>query len=68
MFSCDRMIRSYVTTTAFVTFRLCFPFLEGSGIGSITDQLALAGWACWAIPLLVTEACLQGRKILAVKV
>jgi hypothetical protein len=61
------MIRSYVVTTGFVTFRVVFPLLQGSGIGSATEQLAVAAWACWAIPLLFTEAVLQGRKILAVK-
>ena len=61
------MIRSYVVTTGFVTFRIMFPLLQGSGIGSATEQLAVAAWGCWAIPLLFTEAILQGRKILAVK-
>jgi len=61
------MIRSYVVTTGFVTFRIVFPLLQGSGIGSSTEQLAVAAWGCWAVPLLFTEAVLQGRKILAVK-
>jgi hypothetical protein len=61
------MIRSYVVTTGFVTFRMVFPLLQTSGIGSLPEQLALAAWGCWAVPLLFTEAILQGRKILAVK-
>ena len=61
------MIRSYVVTTGFVTFRVLLPSLEGSGIGSVTEQLAVAAWGCWAVPLLFTEVILQGRKILAVK-
>ena len=61
------MIRSYVVTTGFVTFRIVFPLLQDSGIGSLPEQLAVAAWGCWAIPLLFTEAILQGRKILAVK-
>ena len=59
------MIRSYVVTTAFVTFRLIFPILQATGAGAVTEQLAVASWVCWAVPLLVTEALLQGRKILA---
>jgi hypothetical protein len=35
-------------------------------VGSLQEQLAAASWFCWAGPLLVTEAILQGRKIFAV--
>jgi hypothetical protein len=60
------MIRSYVVTTAFVTFRAAFAALQGSAIGE-NAAAALLAWACWAIPLLITEAVLQGRKIHAVR-
>ena len=59
------MIRSYVVTTAFVSFRLVFPVLQATGTGTVTEQLALASWVSWAVPLLVAEVILQGRKILA---
>jgi hypothetical protein len=55
------MIRSYVLTFAFVLFRVVQPMLQG--FGTITEQLAAAGWLCWTIPLLTTELVLQGRKI-----
>ena len=58
------MIRSYVVTFAFVIFRLLQPLLQD--VGTITEQLAAAGWLCWTIPLLTTELVLQGRKILRV--
>jgi uncharacterized membrane protein len=58
------MIRSYVVTTAFVTFRLFFEVLRWSGIGTVGERLTAMAWICWAVPLLVTEALLQGRKIL----
>jgi len=61
------MIRSYVVTTAFVAFRIIFPLLQTSGVGTVQEQLAVAAWGCWALPLVITEAVLQGRKILAVK-
>ena len=61
------MIRSYVVTTAFVAFRIVFPLLQTSGVGTVQEQLAVAAWGCWALPLVITEAVLQGRKILAVK-
>jgi hypothetical protein len=60
------MIRSYVVTFAFVTFRAFWALLQAMGIGTLPEQLAAASWLCWAVPLLVTEAVLQGRKILLV--
>jgi hypothetical protein len=62
------MIRSYVVTTAFVTFRAVFPLLQNSGIADAPAAAAISAWGCWAVPLLINEAVLQGRKILAVKV
>ena len=62
------MIRSYVVTTAFVTFRALVVVLEATKTGGQTlDRVAIASWFCWAVPLLLTEAWLQGRKILAVR-
>ena len=61
------MIRSYVVTFAFVFFRI------GSTIGGAMRPEAglefaqTLAWACWAVPLLVTELILQGRKILRVQ-
>ena len=59
------MIRSYVVTTAFVTFRLLYAALEAAGVGATPERLAASAWFCWAVPLLLTETVLQGRKILA---
>jgi uncharacterized membrane protein len=61
------MIRSYVVTTAFVTFRVFYLLVQSTGVGTPNEQLGIASWFCWAVPLLVTEAWLQGRKILAVR-
>ena len=61
------MIRSYVVTTGFVTFRLLFSALQAAGVGTTPEQLAASAWFCWAVPLLVTEAVLQGRRILRVR-
>jgi hypothetical protein len=58
------MIRSYVVTTAFVTFRVFDDVLEAAGVGTVPQRLTVASWFCWAVPLLVTEAVLQGLKIL----
>jgi len=61
------MMRSYVVTFAFVTFRVMQPALQAAGVGTPLEDLAFAGWACWALPLLITELLIQGRKILAVR-
>ena len=61
------MIRSYVVTFAFVLFRIGVTVLGALKIGSQEQQLSVMAWSCWAVPLLVTELILQGRKILAVR-
>jgi hypothetical protein len=60
------MIRSYVVTFAFVTFRVGDISLQALGVGEALETITFMSWAAWAVPLLVTEAILQGRKILAV--
>ena len=57
------MIRSYVVTFAFVAFRALFLSLQAADVGTLHEQLAVSSWFCWAVPLIVTEAVLQGRKI-----
>ena len=57
------MIRSYVVTFAFVTFRAAWAALQATGVGTLTEQLAMASWFCWAGPLVAVEAVLQGRRI-----
>ena len=55
-------IRSYVVTFGFVTFRVGQIALMGRGVDFQT-AIGVMAWACWAIPLLVTEVVIQGRKI-----
>ena len=61
------MIRSYVVTFGFVTFRAIQGVLQASQIGTLSEDLAFASWTSWALPLLITELILQGRKVLAVR-
>jgi hypothetical protein len=56
-----------VVTFAFVTFRALQGALSAANVGTLLEQLAVASWFCWAVPLLITEAILQGRKIVAVR-
>lgn len=62
------MIRSYVVTFAFVTFRVGDVVMQAAGVGEPLQNVAFLAWASWAVPLLITEAVLQGRKIFAVKI
>lgn len=59
------MIRSYVVTFAFITFRLMNDIMLYAGIGPATQRLGLISWACWAVPLLITELVLQGSQVFA---
>lgn len=60
------MIRSYVVTFGFVFFRMMFLGLQSAEAGTLPEQLAASAWICWSLPLVVTEAFIQGRKIVAV--
>jgi uncharacterized membrane protein len=57
------MIRSYVITFGFVTFRVLDSMLEMAKVGTIVERMTAASWLAWAAPLLITETILQGRKI-----
>ena len=57
------MIRSYVVTFAFVTFRILDTIFETAKFGTMVERLTAASWLAWALPLFITESILQGRKI-----
>jgi uncharacterized membrane protein len=57
------MIRSYVVAFAFVTFRLFDKPLIALHVAKDTEIWSMMAFACWAVPLLVTEPFLQLRKI-----
>jgi len=57
------MVRSFVVTCAFVTFRLFARVLTDTfGVDDNTASQIMA-WACWAVPLIVAEVFLQAAKI-----
>lgn len=58
------MIRSYVVTCAFVTFRLSDKLFLWMGVQTGDSYDAMLAWTCWAVPLLVTEVLIQYRKIM----
>lgn len=58
------MIRSYVVTFGFVNYRIIWETMAAFNAGTPQERSSAASWLCWALPLLLTEAILQGRKIL----
>jgi uncharacterized membrane protein len=57
------MVRSFVVTCAFTTFRLSTKFMtEKFGIDG-NAAAELMAWASWSVPLIVAELFLQGSKI-----
>jgi hypothetical protein len=57
------MVRSYVVTFAFVTFRFLYDVPPMSRLGPVNERSITDIWACWAIPLLATEVILQLRRM-----
>jgi hypothetical protein len=57
------MIRSYVVTLAFVVFRALAAALTVANVGTLSERAAFAAWACWAVPLLLLEPCLQWKRL-----
>lgn len=57
------MIRSYILTFVFVTFRLMVMLMHALKIGSSTERLDIAIWLSWIAPLLAAEAIMQWQKI-----
>lgn len=49
------MIRSYVVTFAFVTFRLLQDYTPLSRVRPEGDRDTTIAWACWVVPLAITE-------------
>lgn len=56
------MIRSYVVTFAFVTFRFLNELPVLRELGNFVERGPTEIWISWAIPLLVTEVILQCNR------
>ena len=57
------MVRAYVVTFAFVTFRVLNDYGPTSHLQPDNDRAITIGWACWVLPLLLTEVILQLRRM-----
>lgn len=63
------MMRSYVVALAFVFFRVFVDVLHAFGAHGVIggsaqtpEELKLAAWFCWSVPLLVAEVLIQARN------
>jgi uncharacterized membrane protein len=57
------MVRSYIVTFAFVTFRFLNDTPPMSHMGPPNERAITFGWACWALPLLAAEVIMQLRRM-----
>lgn len=57
------MIRSYVVTFAFVTFRILSDYGPTSRLQPENDRSMTIAWACWVVPLGATELIFQVRRM-----
>jgi uncharacterized membrane protein len=58
------MVKSYVVTCGFTTFRIFAVTLNSYiQLDYSKEMSGIMAWACWSVPLLVTEVFLQARKI-----
>jgi uncharacterized membrane protein YozB (DUF420 family) len=57
------MARAYVTTFAFVTFRVLNDYYPGARLQPYNDRMVTFIWLSWVLPLLVLEVILQLRRM-----
>lgn len=57
------MIRSYIVTFAFVTFRYLVDFPPTMYLKPVQDLILTSLWVCWTLPLFAAEVILQIRQI-----
>jgi hypothetical protein len=57
------MVRAYVVTFAFVTFRILSDYSPMSQLQPEVDRVNVIIWMSWVVPLLVAEVILQARRM-----
>jgi hypothetical protein len=57
------MIRAYLVTFAFVTFRVFSDYGPTSHLKPPDHLFITLSWACWVVPLFITEIVLQLRRM-----
>jgi hypothetical protein len=59
------MIRAYVVTFAFVTFRILSDYGPTSRLQPENERSVMIAWVCWVVPLAITEMVFQLRRVRA---
>lgn len=57
------MVRAYVVTFAFVTFRVFSDYGPTSRLRPVNDLSITLSWASWVVPLFITELILQLKRM-----
>jgi hypothetical protein len=57
------MIRAYVVTFAFVTFRILSDYGPTSRLRPENDKSMTFSWVCWVVPLAITEMIFQLKRV-----
>jgi uncharacterized membrane protein len=57
------MIRSFIITFAFVSFRFIVRIIHGLGMEFTDDFAGALAWGCWVVPLMIAEPLLHWRKL-----
>ena len=60
------MPATVIDPAPFVTYRLLGMLIGPLQLGTYAELSIVLAWGSWALPLLLTEAILQGKKVLAV--
>ena len=56
------MLRSYVVTFSFVTFRSTVILLTYAGIGTEVERFNIASWIGWCLPLAASEMTIRTKR------
>jgi hypothetical protein len=62
------MIRAYVVTFAFVFFRIMSDFTPMARLRPENDRDITIAWACWVVPLAITEMIFQWKRVRAAEI
>jgi hypothetical protein len=57
------MVRAYIITFAFVTFRLLNDYGPVSHLQPPNDRANVVIWACWVLPLMIADPILQLQRL-----
>jgi len=58
------VVRAYIVTFAFVTFRVFNDYGPTSNLKPANDLRITLAWACWVVPLCINELILQLRRMI----